>query len=285
MFKWFYRKLYGFLLYLGVAMYRTDIDILKSNSLNVNEKDKKIQRKRHRSQLLEKFYIGETDQKYVKDYYELLKKADHYILNATSRKMDLTADKWGMSYGRKDPITGKKHEHLGYFDPSNKNYGKTLGEVIKNEIVERKSNDDDYDVKYMIDNRPITTGLVESIGFVNEDEKTFNPKYRKPVMVNRENNEIINKIEELADYIHVKVIGFEHRYFEFFIHNKFGLNKHEENSDVFKDIININNFWWRDKYGKLYGFNIDKYIKKFPYNEYYEIIKFQGTEIEEANIV
>jgi hypothetical protein len=264
--------------YLGISMYNTDMELLKAPELDVNEKDKKIQRKRHRNQLLEKFYQGQRDEKYQKEYYELLKKSDEYQKKADARRMDLTADKWGMSYGRKDVLGRRTYEHLGYFDPSHKNYGKTLGEVLNTEIEERRVKDDEYELEYIIDNRKVELNLTQSFDIHNEKKGVDHNK--RPVIVNRDNPEQLNKIEDVTDFIHVKKIGFEHRYFEFFIPKKFKLYEHDENSTIFEEMILLNDFWYRDKYGELYGFKISEYVRRIDFNQEYEIIKFKGIEIE-----
>lgn len=282
-FKWLYLKYRLFAYYLGVSMYNLDMETLRSPTLDVDEKKKFVQRKRHRSQLLEKFYQGQTDEKYVKDYYELLKKGDEYLRNADSHKMDLTADKWGMSYGRVDPITNRKYEHLGFFDDKNKNSGRTLGEVINEEILVRSTGDDDYPLKYIIDNRKIVIGLTESLEIIEKYGGNLKDHNKRPVFANRKNESQQNKIEQIADFVHIKKIGMEHIFIEFFIPRKYKLENYDVESQVFNEIINVDTIWWYDKYGKLYGFKIDSYVKRFFYKEYYEIIKFQGTEIETKN--
>ena len=71
---WVYIKLHTLMIAIGVALFNTEQEILKANPDDIKEGDKHIQRKRHRNELLEKFYAGQSDEKYVQDYYELLKK-------------------------------------------------------------------------------------------------------------------------------------------------------------------------------------------------------------------
>lgn len=274
--KWLYKQFNIIKFYLGISMYNTDMEILKTPALDVDEKNKKIQRKKHHNDLLEKFYQGQRCEKYTQDYYEILKKGDEYLFKADARRMDLTADKWGMSYGRKDPLGRRTYEHLGYFDPSHKNYGKTLSEVLNTEIEERSLNDS-FDMMYMFDNRPLQLNLVESADSFNVKNGVMHNK--RPLMINRGDSVIINKIEDITDYIHVKKIGFEHRYYDFFIPKKFKLEDYDNNSDVFKELVGINNFWIKGKYGELYGFTVTEFIKRIDYNQEYEVLKFKGTEI------
>lgn len=280
LYNWCILKLGVIKFYLGISMYNTEMEILKAPNLDVNEKDKKIQRKSHRNETLEKFYQGQRDEKYTKDFYEVLKKGDEYLRNADARKMDLTADKWGMSYNRVDPVTGYKSrfEHLGYFDEKHKNYGKTIAEVLNTEIDER-SIGDDYEVKYMFDNTPIQLTFDDTLKNFN-DKKGVKSNKRSISVGREEGQEVLNKIEDITDYIHVKKIGFEHRYFEFFIPKKYKVQELEENSDIFKELLNIETFWYTDKYGDQYGFRVDKYVNMIDFNSEFIVLKFSGIEIE-----
>lgn len=58
---------------ISISLYNTEVELLKASPDDLNEKDKKVTRKLHRNQVLEKFYAGQRDEKYTKDYYELLK--------------------------------------------------------------------------------------------------------------------------------------------------------------------------------------------------------------------
>lgn len=48
---------------------------------------------------------------------------------------------------------------------------------------------------------------------------------------------IVNKIEQLTEYLHVKKIGFEYRQLEFFIPLKFGTESIDENSEIYNELI------------------------------------------------
>lgn len=97
---WVYLKIHIILLNVGIMLYRAEVDAQADPNI-IKEGDKKIQRMLHRNQTLEKFYAGKTDEKYVQQYYEILKKADLFIRNATPRQMALAADRHGASYGQK----------------------------------------------------------------------------------------------------------------------------------------------------------------------------------------
>ncbi|MEW3887702.1 hypothetical protein QOZ60_30645, partial [Pseudomonas aeruginosa] len=93
---------------------------------------------RHRNPVLEKFYAGQTDEKYIQDYYEILKKADNFIKNATPFKMAVGADRHGMNYGKIDKY-GRVYEHFGFYDNKSKHVGKTLNEVIQEVMISRRT--------------------------------------------------------------------------------------------------------------------------------------------------
>src|ERR1035437_10753381 len=118
---WCYLKIYIILMNIGIMIYRAEVDA-QADPNDIKEGDKKIQRMLHRNQTLEKFYAGKTDEKYVREYYELLKKADKFIHTATPYQMALAADKHGSSYGMKEQY-GRRYEHYGFFDEKHKSAG------------------------------------------------------------------------------------------------------------------------------------------------------------------
>lgn len=327
---WMYIKLHTILIGIGVALFNTEQEILKADPDNLKESNKHVQRMRHRNQLLEKFYAGQTDEKYVQDYYELLKKADKFIRTATPHQMAVAADKYGTSYGMKDKW-GRRYEHYGFFDDNHKYAGKTLGEVLAMEFEERRTKDDDLEIMYIFNNHPIEVGLKDVWGAITTKEKervvkivereyTQNPylfpvstipnvhdiktppyvkligfdkevidvvdinkassQVRFPISAVRDNEKVINKIEELTEFIHVKKIGFEYRQLEFFIPLQFKTSELEDDSDVFKEIINIKQVYIRDEYGELLGFGINNFIKRIIHNDTHEVLKFDGIEMQ-----
>ena len=66
-FLWLYIKVHSIMINISIALYNTEEVILKANPNITGEGGKIIQRKRHRNQLLEKFYAGQRDEKYVQD--------------------------------------------------------------------------------------------------------------------------------------------------------------------------------------------------------------------------
>jgi len=285
---WVYFKYRLIMVTLGIALYNTEQEILKADPNNLDERNKHTQRMRNHNQLLEKFYVGQTDEKYVKDYYEVLKKADKFIKTATPHQMAVAADKHGTSYGMKDRW-GRRYEHYGFFDDKHKHVGKTLGEVIAMEFEERRTKDDDLEIMYIFNNIPIEVGIVNALDVVKEknngefevlDLENQSKTFKFPILGIRDNQKILNKIEELTEFLHVKKIGFEHRQLEFFIPLHFKTNELDDDSDIFKQIIDIKQVFIRDEYGKLIGFGINKYKKRIIYNNTHEVLKFSGIEIE-----
>ena len=287
---WVYIKLHTIGIAIGIALFNTEIEILKADPNNLDERNNHTQRMRNRNQLLEKFYAGKTDEKYVQDYYEVLKKADKFIRTATPHQMAIAADKHGTSYGMKDRY-GRRYEHYGFFDDKHKHTGKTLGEVIAMEFEERRTKDDDLEIMYIFNNKPIEVGLAKVMDVVERKENALDEyevldiekkskQFQFPINVVRENNNTINKIEELSEFLHIKKIGFEFRQLEFFIPLKFKTTEFEDDSDIFKEIIDIQQAFIRDEYGELIGFGVNKYLKRINYNDTHEVLKFDGIEMQ-----
>jgi len=284
---WIYLKLHSIIFAISIALFNTEQEILKADPNNVGEKNNHTQRMRSRNQLLEKFYAGQTDKKYVQEYYEVLKKADKFIKTATPHQMAVAADKYGTSYGMKDRY-GRRYEHYGFFDDKHKNVGKTLGEVLSVEFEERRTKDDDYEILYIFNNKPIEVGLIKVMDVVEEKEngelevldmEKKSKQFQFPIKILRE-NEAINKIEELSEFLHVKKIGFEYRQLEFFVPLKFKTSELEDNSDIFNEIINIKEVHIYDEYGQLMSFSVNKYNKRITYNDTHEVLKFEGIEMQ-----
>ncbi|MFW6242850.1 MAG: hypothetical protein ACOC2W_01700 [bacterium] len=287
---WFIIKIHSIILYITIALYNTENNILKADPNNLSEKDKKNQRKQHKNPVLEKFYAGQTDEKYVQQYYELLKKADGFVKNASQYDMNLASDKFGMSYGKKDPW-GRRYEHYGFFDPKHKNAGKTMGEVINEEMEDRRTKDDDYKILHIFNNKPIEVGFDKVINFLDEkddDEYEVVDVLKKskslefPIKAYRE-EDVANKIEQLAEFLHVKKIGFDQVQLEFFIPLKFKIDEVEENSETFMEILNFYSIFVKDDYGDLIGFKVNKFKKRIIYNDTHEVWKFIGTVMENIN--
>lgn len=286
--KWLKLTYHSIFYSIGIAMFNTEQEILKANPSDLDERDKKNQRMLHRNPVLEKFYQGQTDEKYVKDYYEILKKADIFIKKSDNKKYGATADKFSMSYGKKDKY-GRRYEHYGFFDPKSKHYGKTLDEVFKLELNERKTNDDDYELLEIYNNNRIVGGLADALSFLEEKntldlstndilEQTKKDKF--PIKIIRNNDKIVNKIEQLTDFLHIKRIDEEHRQLEFFVNKKFKTKILDENSDIFKELINFNNVWVYNQYGELDSYSVLNYKKRVDYKDTHEVFKFFCKKME-----
>jgi hypothetical protein len=98
-------------------------------------------------------------------------------------------------------------------------------------------------------------------------------------VVRHEDKEVLNKIEELTEYLHVKKIGFEHRILEFFIPLKFKINEVVTDSALFNEIIDVEEVHMRDEYGELKSFGLLKFEKRITHKTY-EVLKFQAVEME-----
>lgn len=286
---WTYIQIHSWIIRISIGLYNTEIDVLKADTLGLDSKTNKIQRHRHRNQLLEKFYAGQRDEKYVKDYYELLKKGDKFMRNATAHKMEVAAYKHGTNYGMKDRY-GRRYEHYGFFDDKHKHAGKTLKEVIELEMDERRTKDDEYKLLYVFSNHPIEKGvggiedIVEKVGddeYIVIDIQKKSKQFVFPIKpIRRTEKEVVNKIEQLTEFLHVKHVGFEYVQLEFFIPLKFKTKNIDDGSDVFNDLVNIDGVYIYDEYGESKWFGINKYEKRIIYNDTHEVWKFGGIEME-----
>lgn len=287
---WFVLKFKLIMYYISLALHNTEIDLLKADPNNLDERKKKNQRMMHKNPVLEKFYQGKTDEKYIQDYYEILKKADKFIKNSNQIEYGTAADKHGMSYGKKDKW-GRRYEHYGFYDPKSKHYGKTMEEVIYDEYDERRTKDDDYELLEIYNNERIIDGLVGSLDFVKEDndkkildditKQIKNDKF--PIRIIRENNKVLNKIEQLTDYVHVKRVDDEYRQLEFFINLKFGTKSLNDDNKSIKELINIDNVWIYNEYGELNSYKVENFKKRIIYNDTHEVFKFFCKKMDVIN--
>ena len=296
--KYWFRKIYihviswftGLGIRIGVSLLAVDKEIFGSHFTRIND-SKYNQRKRHRLQFIENFYAGIHDEKYIKYYYELLKKADKFKREANPHKMEVAAYKYGLSYGMKDKW-GRRYEHYGFFDEKHKYAGKTLGEVIQLELEERRTKDDDFEILFIFDNKPQIVGLSGIDKIVDGDLSEAEEKELKvidqlkqsktlkfPLKVVRNNKEVLNKIEELTESLHIKKVGFEYRQLEFFIPKKFKVQDLPENDKIFKEIIDIDQVRFDTEYNELVSFKIIHYIKRIEHDDYC-VLKFYGKEMK-----
>jgi hypothetical protein len=295
MLKYLKNKFYSLALGIGFALSRIDDLMFKPIQHDFSEKDKKNQRHRHRNNVLEQFYAGKEDEKYTKEYYEILKKSDEFIKKATPRKMAAVADNHGMSYGHEDK-NGEKHEHYGFFDAKHKNKDKTIAEVLEKEYKERRTDDDDYKLVEIIGNSPKIAGMAKVFDFLEEtedakyvlkDPMVVQKKYEFPIKCLR-SIEVVNKIEQLTETLHIKEIGVDLLRLEFFIPMKYKTHLFDVESDIFKEIINFDQVFFTNKYGKLIGYRIENYVKRVTVknkngDDAYDVIKFMAKEIIENN--
>lgn len=244
-----------------------------------------------RSHFLEKLFQGKHDEQYVKKFYEILKKSDEFMRKSKNIKMGTSADTYAKTYGKKDKY-GRRYEHFGFFDEKHKHHGKTLQEVIEIELEERRTKDDDYKLLRVINNIPTDVGLSKisevvkeikhpngKIEYIVDDISNKSKQHSFPIQVVRE-GKCVNKIEELSEFLHIKLIAFEHRRFEFFIPLKFKTNNFGEGTSIYKDILNIKEIYIRDDYGELTGYSVTKFVKRFKHNDMYDVFRFDGFEME-----
>lgn len=278
---------------IGITLYRSAEDIF-SFVYDKNERNQKNQRVRHRNPVLEKFYAGKTDEKYVREFYEVLKKADNFMRTATPRQMAVAADKNCMSYGI-DAVNREKFrfEHFGFYDEKSKHAGKTVQEVIEIELEERRVKDDNLKLVKIFNNKPIEAGLAKALktevkkriedDIVHEFE-TLNTiekskQFEFPLKAFR-NVDCANKIEQLTEFLHIKNLGDEIQ-LEFLIPIKFKSNQIPEDSPIFKELIDINYISISDGYGAVTSYGIKSYLKRITHEDKFDVLKFHAFVIED----
>jgi len=283
----------GFL-YLIFALSRVEMQTLRFFG-NKDSFGGVITRFAYRSALLEKLHQGKHDEKYVQQFYEILKKADAFMKKSSPKTIAISADKYAKTMGKQD-VDGIKHDHFGFFDENHKYYGKTMDEVIELELEERRTKDDNFKLIQVVNNKPIEVGFSDigevvkevkdkegNVKYVVDDQHKTSKKYRFPVQIIRGDEKCVNKIEELSEFLHIKFIGFEHRRFEFFVPLKFKTHEFDDDSKVIKDILNVKEIFIKDQYGEFTGFRVNKFVKRFKHNDLYEVFRFDGIEMEKIN--
>ena len=288
---YFKNLFFSIIIRISLALYETETEILKSNVLD--SKGGKIhQRKRFRNKFIEMMMSGVKDEKLVEEYFEILKGADKFIKNSTPHQQALAADRHGMNYALKDKY-GRRYEHVGFFSEKHKYAGKTIAEALVIEYEERKTKDDHYELLNIYDNSPVEVGLVNIMATVEKVDDDANDyeykvndliqhskKFTFPIRCAREDNNILNKIEQLTESLHVKKIGFEYVQLEFFIPLKFGTVNIIEDSKLFKDLTDITQVFINSDYGDLIGYGITEFKKRIVHNDAYEVWKFNGIKME-----
>jgi hypothetical protein len=288
-----YITIHSFFVNLGIAMKNTEDDILKPLDHDLDETKKHNRTAETKNPVLRKMQQGQKDEQYVNDFYEVLKKADSFVKNSSPSKFATSADKYGMNYGKKDRW-GRRYEHYGFFDDQHKHSGKSLAEVYEIEKKERTTDDDEYPVEFMFSNIPESLGYLGNEQIIKNEkgelvsltelEKKLNAKF--PMRVERKREECFNRIEQLTEYVHVRKVGFDRVAIEFFIPAKFGLFNHDEDSEVFQEVIDIDMLWLKDEYSKLYGYKIVKYYKRVSLKyedgtDIYHVVKLFGDKIKD----
>jgi hypothetical protein len=300
-----YIKFNTIMINLAIILFRAENDIIKI-SQDSDNKYRCEQRKVHRNAFVEMLVSEMKNDVIVQQYYELLKKTDKFMKKSTARQIAVAADKH-LRFEEQDLSNsngievkdkyGRRYSHFGFFDDSHKHAGKTLGDVLNLELNERRTKDDKYEIVYIFNNKPIEVGLVNIMDVIIEtdnekvehefevvDVQKKSKTFKFPINVYREDGNIVNKIEELTEFLHVKKIAFDIRQLEFFIPLKFKTENIEDNSKIFEEITNIKSIFVRNEYGELIGFGINNFIKRIIYNNTHEVWKFNGIEMESVNL-
>lgn len=240
------------------------------------------------------------DQQYVQQFYEILKKADKFLRSANPAKIQKTAGKYGLNYGIKDKF-GRRYEHYGFFDEKHKHYGKSLNEVRDEEVKERSLDEDDYPVVVMYQNKKEFSFNESAAMIMDHDKGFYAPEIHEmarakkyPLTIVRKGDKVVaNRIEQLCEYLHVKQVTSEHKILEFFIPKKFRLEIITDDDPIFKELIDIDQVWFKDEYGDNNTYKITGFYKRGEYKKFtekgeinpsgFDIIKFKAMDIVQLN--
>ena len=270
---------------IGSGLVKTEEEILKPKDLTDADEKNKIQiRAESRNKFARILQQGKHDENFIKEYYELLNKADDFIEKADPEKIASVVDSRSMTMGKKLKANGsiakkneagRRYDHYGFFDPKHKHYGKTIRDVTKAQVEERKLKDDDFPIEFMIKNTPSEVGFGTIAELpIQEQAKHF----KFPINIIREGDSL-NKIEQITESLHIKRIDDIHRILEFIIPEHFKLGVYDGNSKIVKELCNIQQVWHLGKYGERHGFLVTEFYKKI-HIERYDVIKLKAKIIE-----
>lgn len=261
--------LVGALLKSSLAMKSTEEEIFAPDPAQLQTGQKKEFQKLSSSQLLESLRRGEYNAQYVNYFYEVLRRADDIVANSTPEEMKMLAERYGMGDAAKNSYNMLSEDFKSRYGD------KDAKQVRKEQLKERVTSDDSYDIDHMVINKRTLTNVFESAQGAPR-------KYDFTLKVTRK-YQAVNKIEELSEYMHVKHIGDNHKLLEFYIPKKFGIT-HMSNLDALNEIKSFDYVQFSDAYGKQFQYSIKKFYKTTE-NNHYDVLKFNAVLIENINLI
>lgn len=227
----------------------------------------KEQQKRS-SNLLESMRRGEYNAQYVKQFYEILRRADDIVLNSTPEEMRQLAERYGMGSAANTQYNMLTEDRVA------RHGNKTPQQIRDEEAKKRVTKDDNYEVDHMVSNIRNVKNILEAAGGAPK-------QYEFSLKVSRD-QEVVNKIEELSEFLHIKHVGENHKILEFFIPKKYKVTI-VEHVAALNELKNFQYVWFTDKYGKRYDYNVRKFYK-LSSNQEYDVIKFNAVIMETMEV-
>src|SRR5690349_17521257 len=89
---WLYLTAHSFFIRLSISMKNVEEDLLKADPNDLDDRKKQQQQMRHKNPIAQKMVQGQKDEKFVQDFYEVLKKADAFMKNSTPSQMQVAAE-------------------------------------------------------------------------------------------------------------------------------------------------------------------------------------------------
>jgi hypothetical protein len=246
MLNYFKNLLIGILIKISIAMSKLENQLFKNSDEALNSGDGS-EINNIKSDLLKSLYNGEYNQEYVNKFYRILKKSDNLILNSNRLELLEKTKRHGMDTGNEDIIR---------FLNSNMEY--------KNIRIEDKiDKSDNFEIEKIITNK---------IEIINIEDAINGHKAKFITTLKSKTIDRNIKIEEITDYLHIKKINDNEKLLEFYLNNTHNID------EIFNELINIDNIYFKDIYGDRLEYKIVEYINKNSFNSY-NILKFLAHEV------
>jgi hypothetical protein len=259
--------LVGALLKSSLAMNNTENDLLKPDPAQLQTGSKKEYQK-PTSNLLESLRRGDYNAEYVNHFYEVLRRADEIVASSSADEMAMLAEKYGMG-------SAAQNSYNMLNEDQKKRYGgKNSQDIRKEQISQRVTIDDNYQIDHMVINKRTLKNVFESaIGQPRQYDFTLKVGRRYKTS---------NTIEELCEYMHVKHLGENQKLLEFYIPKKYKIGS-VEHSDAMNEVISFEHVSFADQYGKKYEYSIKKFYK-ISENNQYDVLKFNAVIIQNIGV-
>lgn len=206
------------------------------------------QTKKHKSNFINKLIKGEINELYLKNFYKILKRSDQifYSLNNEKEYDDFVSGVKAVSEIDKPRVVNFNKFSFEFF---------TKNDTIK-----------------LLYNEEIFKALREVVSDDGDSFKISDLRRSKMIKhrlsLNRK-NDVVNKLEEITEYIRIVENRSSKLFIEFYIPLKYGVSEIPTRGSIFKQLTDISGGKFVDKYGDIFEFEIDDYIKRGATTKYH----------------